>query len=75
MGQMAPLTNSASGPTMGGARPDGPARRKGTMARTIGHNGTTGWVSSPRRDELAAKRSARQAAIRAAWAEIDEEND
>jgi len=45
------------------------------MARTIGHNGTTGWVSSPRRDELAAKRSARQAAIRAAWAEIDEEND
>jgi hypothetical protein len=42
------------------------------MARTIGHNGTTGWVSSPRREELAKKRSERQAALIAARAEARE---
>lgn len=43
------------------------------MSRTIGHNGTTGWVSSPRREELAKKRSERQAAILAAWEEAETE--
>jgi len=33
------------------------------MSNTIGHNGSTGWVISPRIQERAEKRSARQAAL------------
>lgn len=42
------------------------------MSNTIGHNGTTGWVSSPHIAERAAKRSERQAALIAARAEATE---
>lgn len=39
------------------------------MSNTIGHNGTTGWVMSPRTDERCAKRTERREAVAAAWVE------
>lgn len=42
------------------------------MSNTIGHNGTTGWVMSPRGEERAAKRTDRAAAIAEAWADASE---
>lgn len=42
------------------------------MSRTIGHNGTTGWVVSRRLDERGAKRTTRREALRVAWDEVAE---